>query len=75
MKTQTITIIGLDRVGASIGLALKNSSLNATVIGHDSDAMKGKVAKDSVLAIDQAEWHLVSAARKAGYIGHNHTCF
>lgn len=65
MKTQTITIIGLDRVGASIGLALKNSSLQATVIGYDSDATKGTLAKETVQAIDQAEWNLVNAARKA----------
>ena len=65
MKTQTITIIGLDRVGASIGLALKNSSLDVTVIGHDSDAAKGKIAKETVQAIDKAEWNLVNAAHKA----------
>jgi prephenate dehydrogenase len=65
MKTQTITIIGLDRVGASIGLALKNSSLEVTVIGHDADVAKGKFAKESILAIDQAEWHLINAVRRA----------
>ena len=65
MKTQTITIIGLDRIGASIGLALKKSPLDVTVIGHDAEPSKGKVAKDEVLAIDQADWNLVSAARKA----------
>jgi len=65
MKTQTITIIGLDRVGASIGLALRHSSLDVTVIGHDADATKGQIAKETVLAIDQAEWNLVNAARKA----------
>ena len=43
MRTQTITIIGLDRVGASIGLALKNSSLDATVIGHDAGRNEGQV--------------------------------
>lgn len=65
MKTQTITIIGLDRIGASIGLALKQSPLDVTVIGYDADATKGRVAKETVLAIDQAEWNLVNAARKA----------
>lgn len=65
MKTQTITIIGLDRVGASIGLALKKSPLDVTIIGHDPDAVKGKVAKETIQAIDQAEWNLVNAARKA----------
>lgn len=65
MKTQTITIIGLSRVGASIGLALKNSALDVTVIGHDPDDTKGKIAKETMQAIDQAEWNLVKAARKA----------
>ena len=65
MKTQTITIIGLDRVGASIGLALKNSSLDVTIVGHDPDVAKGKYAQETVQAIDKAEWNLVNAARKA----------
>ena len=65
MQTQTITIIGLDRIGASIGLALKNSPLDVTVVGHDPDATKGKIAKETMQAIDQAEWNLVNAARKA----------
>lgn len=65
MKTQTITIIGLDRIGTSIGLALKKSSLAVTLVGHDTDAAKGKLAKDVVQAVDQAEWNLVSAARRA----------
>jgi len=65
MKTQTITIIGLDRVGTSIGLALKQSPLDVTVIGHDADVTKGKVAKEAMLAIDQAEWNMINAVRKA----------
>ena len=65
MKTQTITIIGLDRMGASVGLALKKSSLEATIVGHDTDSAKAKLAKEEVQAIDQAEWNLVSAVRRA----------
>lgn len=65
MKTQTITIIGLDRIGASIGLALKKSALAVTLVGHDTDVAKSKLAKEVVQAIDQAEWNLVSAARRA----------
>lgn len=65
MKTQTITIIGLDRTGASVGLALKKSSLDVTIVGHDTDAAKARLAKEEVLAIDQAEWSLVNAARRA----------
>lgn len=65
MKTQTITIIGLDRSGTSVGLALKKSSLQATIVGHDTDSAKAKQAKEEMQAIDQAEWNLVSAARRA----------
>jgi prephenate dehydrogenase len=39
-----------------------------TIIGHDADATKGKVAQETVLAIDQAEWNLVKAARKADIV-------
>lgn len=65
MKTQTITILGLDRIGASVGLALKKSSLEVTIVGHDTDAAKARLAKEEMLAIDQAEWSLVNAARRA----------
>ena len=65
MKTQTITIIGLDRVGASIGLAVKQSPLDVTVVGHDPDDAKGRFAKDKLKAIDKAEPNLVTAARMA----------
>ncbi|MBK8902861.1 MAG: prephenate dehydrogenase [Anaerolineaceae bacterium] len=65
MKTQTITILGLNRTGASVGLALKQSPLDVTIVGHDTDVARSKLAKEGVLAIDQAEWSLVSAARRA----------
>lgn len=65
MKTQTISIIGMNRVGASIGLALKKSALDATVIGHDAIREQAQDAKDVIHAIDKVEWNLVSAALKA----------
>ncbi|GJM41370.1 MAG: prephenate dehydrogenase [Ardenticatenaceae bacterium] len=65
MKTQTITIIGLDRVGASIGLAIKNSPLDVTLIGHDPNDEKGQVALKTIEAIDKFEINLAQAARKA----------
>ncbi len=65
MKTQTITILGLDRTGASVGLALKKSALDVTLVGHDTDMVRAKLAKETVQAIDQVEWNLVSAARRA----------
>ncbi|MBK7894307.1 MAG: prephenate dehydrogenase [Anaerolineaceae bacterium] len=65
MKTQTITIIGLDRIGASIGLAIKKSPLDVTIIGHDPDEAKGQAAKQTVQAIDKFERSLAGAARLA----------
>ena len=65
MKTQTITIIGLNRIGVSIGLALKKSNLDVTIIGHDKDSAVMQDAKDSMNAIDRTEWNLVAAAAKA----------
>jgi len=65
MKTQTISIIGLNRVGASIGLALKKSNLEVTIIGHDRETAVMRDAKDVVKAIDKSEWNMVNAAMKA----------
>ena len=61
METRTITIIGLGRTGASIGLALKRSQLDVTIVGHDAvqDVMSG--AKE-VGAVDETEGQLVRAA-------------
>lgn len=61
MKAQTISIIGLGRTGASVGLALKASQLRVSVIGHDRD---GKAAEAALKAgaIDNKHWRLVRAA-------------
>ncbi|WP_420627239.1 prephenate dehydrogenase [Candidatus Leptofilum sp.] len=68
MKTQTITIIGLNRVGASVGLAIKQSPLDVTLIGYDPDDAKGQAALKTVQAIDKFETNLVNAARKADIV-------
>ncbi|KAA3658641.1 MAG: prephenate dehydrogenase [Chloroflexi bacterium] len=65
MKTQTISIIGLNRVGASIGLALKKSNLEVTIVGHDRDTAVMRDAKDVVGAVDKTEWNMINAAMKA----------
>ncbi|MCP5099392.1 MAG: prephenate dehydrogenase/arogenate dehydrogenase family protein [Chloroflexi bacterium] len=65
MKTQTISIIGLNRIGVSIGLALKNSPLDFTIVGHDKDSAIGRDAKEVVGAIDKTEWNLLTAATQA----------
>lgn len=64
MKAQTITIIGLDRFGASIGLALKQASLALTIIGNDSDGKRVQAA-EAAGAIDSSKRNLGSAAAAA----------
>jgi prephenate dehydrogenase len=67
MKAQTISIIGLGRTGASVGLALKASHLNVTVIGHDKDGDAAKAAQEAG-AIDSRQWRLVRAAAEGDII-------
>jgi prephenate dehydrogenase len=64
MKAQTITIIGLGRVGASIGLAVKGK-LPVTVIGHDPNPQVAQAAKEKIGAVDQTEGNLPKAVSKA----------
>lgn len=65
MKAQTITLVGLERVGASIGLAIKQALPGITVVGHDRDAALIRDAKEKVGAVDKAEWNLLDAAARA----------
>ncbi len=64
MKAQTVTIIGLDRFGASIGLALKQSSLALTIVGNDSDGDRTRAA-EAAGAIDRSKRNLAGAAAAA----------
>lgn len=64
MKAQTVTIIGLNRASAAIGLALKASPLEMNIIGHDADRAQSEAAK-AINAIDKTEWNLISAVSKA----------
>lgn len=61
METRTITIIGLGRIGASIGLALQQSRLDVTVIGHDVDRDVMGRAKE-LGAVDETQGRLGRAA-------------
>lgn len=63
MKARTISVIGLGRTGTSVGLALKASSLDVTVVGHDKNREAMKAAKEAG-AVDDTHWRLVSAASK-----------
>lgn len=61
-----ITIIGLGRIGASIGLALKRKAGLASlkIVGHDLTLDIARQAQ-STGAIDVAEWNLPAAVEKA----------
>lgn len=67
MKAQTITIIGLGRTGASVGLALKASQLDVSIIGHDRDGDAAKAAEEAG-AVDSRQWRLVRAASEGDII-------
>lgn len=67
MKAQTISIIGLGRTGASVGLALKASTLDVAIIGHDKDGDATQAALDAG-AIDSKQWRLVRAATEGDII-------
>lgn len=53
MTAQTISIIGLDRIGSSLGLALK-AKLPCRLIGYDLDAQQAQIAQNELHAIDTA---------------------
>lgn len=61
MKAQTISIIGLGRTGASIGMALAASNLKVSIIGHDRDSDAADQAEKAG-AIERKHWRLVQAA-------------
>lgn len=61
METRTITIIGLGRIGTSIGLALQHSQLDLTIIGHDADRDAMAQAK-KLDAVHETQGRLVRAA-------------
>lgn len=65
MRAETVTIIGLERLGASIGLAIKAAAAGLTVVGHDRSRDLAQEAKDKIGAVDRVEWNLISAAAAA----------
>jgi len=67
MAKATITIIGLGKLGSSIGLALKTPELDFKVIGHDKN---NKVAKKAhaMGAVDSSSWNLIAACETADVV-------
>lgn len=64
MKTKTVSIVGLDKVTASIGMALRESDLGLSVLGHAKEKKDAKMAR-SVGAVDDTTGNLVKAAQSA----------
>lgn len=66
--TIQITLIGLGRVGVSLGLALKRQqTASLKITGHDRDLELTKKAQ-ALNAIDAAEWNLPAACETADVI-------
>lgn len=67
MAKTRIAIIGLGRIGGSIGLALKNTKLDLEIVGHDKDlGVAGRAQKRG--AVDKTDWNLIGACEGAGLI-------
>ena len=64
MQTETVTIIGLDRISASIGLGLQANDLGLTIVGSDQDSSVGEQAKQ-LGAVNKLVGNPVSAAAAA----------
>jgi prephenate dehydrogenase len=67
MARATITIVGLGKIGTSIGLALSTPENDLQVIGHDKNSDVAKESK-SRGAVDSTEWNLISACERADMI-------
>ncbi len=65
--TLRVTIIGLGRIGTSIGLALKASDLDVYIVGHDKDHGRTSAAK-SRRAIDKGDWNLPHSVENADLV-------
>jgi len=62
-----ITIVGLGLIGASIGMALRNSETASMVIGHDKNSAASNKAK-KLGAVDKTEWMLIPACEKSDLV-------
>lgn len=62
-----IAIVGLGLIGASLGLALRETGAASAVIGHDKDPEVGSQAK-KMEAVDKVQWNLISACESADMV-------
>lgn len=62
-----LTIIGLGRLGSSIGLALKKTGAELEIVGHDKNRDAISAAKN-LGAVDRGEWNLYNSVDGSGLI-------
>lgn len=67
MTKATIAIIGLGKIGSSIGLALKAPEFDYQIVGHDKDRGIAKMAQD-MGAVDSTSWNLISSCESADIV-------
>jgi prephenate dehydrogenase len=64
MKAKNLSIVGLGRLGASVGLAVQQSGVELSVIGHDRNADLAQIALE-MDAIEKLELDVRTLASKA----------
>jgi prephenate dehydrogenase len=64
MSQPKVTIVGLGKIGCSMGLALRKAQPEFTVVGHDKDSALSRKAQD-LGAVERWERNLISAVEGA----------
>lgn len=67
MTKPRIAIIGLGRIGGSMGLALKKTNADLEIVGHDKDSRTARLAQKRG-AVDKTDWNLLNACQGAGLV-------
>lgn len=67
MKAQNVTILGLNRTGLSVGLALKQSSAALEITGYDENREVLNQAQ-KLGAVDKTQWKIINAVTEADII-------
>lgn len=67
METKNVSIIGLDRISASVGIALREADMGLTIIGQAENKGEAQLAKE-VGAVDEITGSISKAARSADII-------
>lgn len=67
MRAQTVAILGLGQVGASVGLALRAAGTGLGLVGYDGDKDVAKYAAE-IGAVDRTELYLARAAAEGDII-------